>query len=109
MGAGKTTLIKEVCKLLKVTDGVSSPTYSLVNEYATESGAAVYHFDFYRINSVDEAVDMGAVEYFDSGNVCLIEWSEKVETLLPYSVLIVNIDIQENNRIITLSTPTNEN
>ena len=109
MGAGKTTLIKEVCKLLQVTDGVSSPTYSLVNEYATESGAPVYHFDFYRIDSVDEAVDMGAVEYFDSGNVCLIEWSEKVETLLPYSVLIVNIDIQENNRIITLSTPTNEN
>lgn len=109
MGAGKTTLIKEVCKLLKVIDGVSSPTYSLVNEYATEGGAPVYHFDFYRINSVDEAVDMGAVEYFDSGNVCLIEWSEKVETLLPYSVLIVNIDIQDNNRIITLSTPTNEN
>lgn len=109
MGAGKTTLIKEVCKLLNVTDGVSSPTYSLVNEYATESGVPVYHFDFYRINSAEEAVDMGGVEYFDSGNVCLIEWSEKVETLLPYSVLIVNIDIQDNNRIITLSTPTNEN
>lgn len=109
MGAGKTTLIKEVCKLLNVTDGVSSPTYSLVNEYATQGGKPVYHFDFYRINSVDEAVDMGAVEYFDSGNVCLIEWAEKVEILLPFSVLLVNIDIQENNRIITLSTPTNEN
>ena len=109
MGAGKTTLIKEVCKLLQVTDGVSSPTYSLVNEYATQSGTPVYHFDFYRIDSIAEAVDMGAVEYFDSGNVCLIEWSEKVETLLPFSVLIVNIDIQDNNRIITLSTPTNEN
>lgn len=109
MGAGKTTLIKEVCKWLNVTDGVSSPTYSLVNEYATQSGNPVYHFDFYRINSVDEAVDMGAAEYFDSGNVCLIEWPEKVEILLPYSVLLVNIDIQDNNRIITLSTPTNEN
>lgn len=109
MGAGKTTLIKEVCKLLNVTDGVSSPTYSLVNEYASQNGKPVFHFDFYRINSVDEAVDMGAVEYFDSGNVCLIEWPEKVEILLPYSVLLVNIDIQDNNRIITLSTPTNEN
>ncbi len=109
MGAGKTTLIKEVCKLLNVTDGVSSPTYSLVNEYATQGGKPVFHFDFYRINSVDEAVDMGAVEYFDSGNVCLIEWPEKVEILLPFSVLLVNIDIQDNNRIITLSTPTNEN
>ncbi|UPT68590.1 MAG: tRNA (adenosine(37)-N6)-threonylcarbamoyltransferase complex ATPase subunit type 1 TsaE [Sphingobacteriales bacterium JAD_PAG50586_3] len=109
MGAGKTTLIKEVCKLLDVTDGVSSPTYSLVNEYATQSGKPVYHFDFYRINSLDEAVDMGATEYFDSGNVCLIEWPEKVDTLLPFSVLLVNIDIQDNNRIIILSTPTNEN
>jgi tRNA threonylcarbamoyladenosine biosynthesis protein TsaE len=109
MGAGKTTLIKEVCKLLNVTDGVSSPTYSLVNEYASQNGKPVFHFDFYRINSVEEAVDMGAVEYFDSGNVCLIEWPEKVEILLPYSVLLVNIDIQDNNRIITLSTPTNEN
>jgi tRNA threonylcarbamoyladenosine biosynthesis protein TsaE len=109
MGAGKTTLIKEVCKLLNVTDGVSSPTYSLVNEYASQNGKPVFHFDFYRINSVDEAVDMGAVEYFDSGNVCLIEWPEKVEILLPFSVLLVNIDIQDNNRIITLSTPTTEN
>lgn len=109
MGAGKTTLIKQVCALLGVTDGVSSPTYSLVNEYATDSGNAVYHFDFYRITNPGEAVDIGAMEYFADGSICLIEWPQNVESLLPFSQLMVNIDIQDNDRIITLTTPTNEN
>ena len=109
MGAGKTTLIKQVCSFLQVTDSVSSPTYSLVNEYNTTGGKSVYHFDFYRIYDLAEAVDIGALEYFDSGNVCLIEWPEKVETLLPKQILIVNIEIVETGRIITLIPPTNEN
>lgn len=108
MGAGKTTLIKQVCAQLQVTDETSSPTYSLVNEYATQSGKPVYHFDFYRINDIEEALDMGALEYFDSGNTCLIEWPEKVETLLPKQILIVNIEITESYRIVTIILP-NEN
>jgi tRNA threonylcarbamoyladenosine biosynthesis protein TsaE len=108
MGAGKTTLIKQVCVQLHVTDETSSPTYSLVNEYATQNGKPVYHFDFYRINDIEEALDMGALEYFDSGNTCLIEWPEKVETLLPKQILIVNIEITESYRIVTIILP-NEN
>lgn len=108
MGAGKTTLIKQVCAQLHVTDETGSPTYSLVNEYATQSGKPVYHFDFYRINDLEEALDMGALEYFDSGNTCLIEWPEKVETLLPKQILLVNIEIKESYRIITIILP-NEN
>jgi tRNA threonylcarbamoyladenosine biosynthesis protein TsaE len=82
MGAGKTTLIKALCKELGVTDEVSSPTYSLVNEYRTSNGKVVYHFDFYRINSIEEAYDMGYEDYFYSGNTCLIEWPQRIEKLL---------------------------
>jgi len=82
LGAGKTTLIKAICAAAGVTDEVSSPTFSLVNQYQTKSGNAVFHFDFYRIKNLEEAYDIGYEEYFDSGNLCLIEWPEKIEPLL---------------------------
>ncbi len=83
MGVGKTTLIKAIAKQLGVKDMTSSPTFSLVNEYETESGDILYHFDLYRLNSEEEAYDMGIDEYFYSGNLCLIEWPEKTPNLIP--------------------------
>jgi tRNA threonylcarbamoyladenosine biosynthesis protein TsaE len=83
MGAGKTTLIKAICRRLKCLGTASSPTFSLVNEYATEDGNTVYHFDFYRIRTIDEVYDMGYEEYLYSGHTCLIEWPEKISELLP--------------------------
>ena len=104
MGAGKTTFIKALCKTLGVTDNVNSPTFSLVNEYHTDSGETVFHFDFYRINKLSEAYDMGYEDYLYSGNYCFIEWSEKIEELLPDNVVKVTISIEENDyRIITLN------
>ncbi|WP_026464132.1 tRNA (adenosine(37)-N6)-threonylcarbamoyltransferase complex ATPase subunit type 1 TsaE [Adhaeribacter aquaticus] len=83
MAAGKTTLIKEICRLAGVEEPVSSPTYSLVNEYQSTDGKTLFHFDFYRIQDEAEALDMGAIEYFDSGNTCLIEWPSNVANVLP--------------------------
>ncbi|MXV37443.1 tRNA (adenosine(37)-N6)-threonylcarbamoyltransferase complex ATPase subunit type 1 TsaE [Flavobacteriaceae bacterium Ap0902] len=100
MGAGKTTLIKEIIKQLGSQDEVSSPTYALVNEYETEAGT-VYHFDFYRINDESEAYDMGWEEYADSENLCLVEWPEKIESLIPEKNHILQIENQNNVRIIT--------
>ncbi|MDR0660314.1 MAG: tRNA (adenosine(37)-N6)-threonylcarbamoyltransferase complex ATPase subunit type 1 TsaE [Prevotellaceae bacterium] len=94
MGVGKTTLIKELCRKLGVTDVVNSPTFSLVNEYHTESEATIYHFDFYRINKLEEVYDFGYEEYFYSGNLCLIEWPELIETLLPDNTLRLQIEQQ---------------
>ncbi len=91
MGAGKTTLIKALCEELGVKDVVTSPTYSIVNQYKTASGQKVYHFDFYRINSVDEAYDMGYEDYFYSKSYCLVEWPEKIEELLPLTYEKVTI------------------
>ncbi|MFZ4797337.1 MAG: tRNA (adenosine(37)-N6)-threonylcarbamoyltransferase complex ATPase subunit type 1 TsaE [Bacteroidia bacterium] len=82
MGAGKTTLIKSICKNLGVIDEVNSPTFSLVNEYKTVNGKTVFHFDFYRIKSINEAYDIGIEEYFESGNICLIEWPNMIEEIL---------------------------
>lgn len=105
MGAGKTTLIKEVCKQLGVKDNISSPTFSLVNEYHTSENEIVYHFDFYRIEAEEEAYDMGVEEYLYSNNWCLIEWPEKVKNLLPLETVEINISILENgNRNIQLNT-----
>ncbi|MFD2065529.1 tRNA (adenosine(37)-N6)-threonylcarbamoyltransferase complex ATPase subunit type 1 TsaE [Pontibacter silvestris] len=89
MGAGKTTLIKELCRQLGVKDNVSSPTFALVNEYEAETGKLIYHFDFYRINDEREALDVGALEYFDSGSLCLIEWPSLIPNLLPDHYLLV--------------------
>lgn len=91
MGAGKTTLIRALCDRMGVADTVTSPTFALVNEYHTEAGAPIYHFDFYRINRIEEVFDFGYEEYFYSGNLCLIEWPEKIEGLLPEETLSVRI------------------
>ena len=91
MGAGKTTLIKNLCHRMGVTDEVNSPTFAIVNEYVTEEGEPVYHFDFYRIKKLEEAYDIGYENYFYSGNLCLIEWPEMIEPLLPEKYIRVDI------------------
>ena len=105
MGAGKTTLIKEFCRQMGVQENVSSPTFALVNEYETGNGKLIYHFDFYRIEEEQEALNIGALEYFDSGNLCFIEWPSKVPNLLPDHYLTVNIAASPSGpRTITLKT-----
>lgn len=92
MGAGKTTFVKALCEELGVDDVVNSPTFAIVNEYSTSTTAQViYHFDFYRIRRLEEAYDMGAEDYFYSGNLCLIEWPELVEDILPLETVRVDI------------------
>jgi tRNA threonylcarbamoyladenosine biosynthesis protein TsaE len=93
MGAGKTTLIREICARSGVRDTVTSPTFALVNQYRAGNGSPIYHFDFYRIDRVEEAFDLGYEEYFFSGNLCLVEWPEKVEHLLPADTLTVHIEV----------------
>ena len=93
MGAGKTTLISAIMEHLGSEDSVTSPTFALVNQYATSEGEAVYHFDFYRINRIEEVFDMGYEEYFYSGDLCLIEWPELIEDLLPEEAMKVKIEI----------------
>lgn len=94
MGAGKTTFIKALCEQLGVSEPVTSPTFSIVNEYVGNT-AKVYHFDFYRLKNQEEALDMGYEEYFYSGNYCLIEWPEKIPDLLPDHYIKVSIQLQE--------------
>lgn len=103
MGAGKTTFIRKLCEKLNVIDHPNSPTFSIVNEYHTSNGEKIFHFDFYRINSLQEAYDLGYEEYFYSGNLCLIEWPEKIEPLLPEKYLKIAIEVQDKERIFTLS------
>ncbi len=91
MGAGKTTFIKEICLALGVRDVVSSPTFSIVNEYLGQDNQALYHFDFYRIKNLQEAYDIGYEEYFYSDAICLIEWPEKIAELLPDQYVKVTI------------------
>ncbi|MCD7937299.1 MAG: tRNA (adenosine(37)-N6)-threonylcarbamoyltransferase complex ATPase subunit type 1 TsaE [Tannerellaceae bacterium] len=95
MGAGKTTFIKAVCEELGVEDVINSPTFAIINEYRSEeTGELIYHFDFYRINKLSEAEDIGTTDYFYSGALCFIEWPEKIEELLPGDV--VHVMISEN-------------
>lgn len=96
MGAGKTTLIKAICRVLGVEDNVASPTFALINEYRDRNNSPVYHFDFYRINKIEEVYDFGYEEYFygDSG-ICLIEWPELIEDILP-SENVVKLSIVVN-------------
>lgn len=94
MGAGKTTFIAEVCRQLGVEEPVSSPSFAIINEYRSEETAElIYHFDFYRLEKPEEAEDIGAPDYFDSGALCLIEWPERVEDLLPGDVRFVNVQV----------------
>lgn len=103
MGAGKTTFITAICKKLGVQeDAVSSPTFAIVNEYRTGSGEPLYHFDFYRIENVAEALDIGIFEYFDSGALCLMEWPENIEQLLPDDTLKVHISVNpDDTRVLS--------
>lgn len=95
MGAGKTTFIKAICEELGVEDVINSPTFAIINEYRSAvTGELIYHFDFYRIGKIGEAQDIGTEDYFDSGALCLIEWPEKIEELLPADT--VQVTIAEN-------------
>ncbi len=103
MGAGKTTMIKEICTQLKVVDAINSPTFSIINEYQTNVGETIYHFDCYRISSLKEALEIGIPEYLESGNNCFIEWHENIASLLPNRYMKINIDVLKNHeRIISL-------
>jgi tRNA threonylcarbamoyladenosine biosynthesis protein TsaE len=97
MGAGKTTLIRAVCELLGVRDAVQSPTFSIVNEYVT-SQKTIYHFDCYRLKDEVEALDIGLEEYLDSGNLCMIEWPNKIAGLLPPHTILFKIETLEGNQ-----------
>ena len=104
MGAGKTTFIKAVCENLGVSDTINSPTFAIVNEYRSDSGELIYHFDFYRINKIEEVFDFGYEDYFYSGSLCFIEWPEKVDTLLPKDTVNVYVKVQEDgSREVSLS------
>lgn len=98
MGVGKTTLIKEICRQLGILDNISSPTFSLVNEYQTSKGEKVFHFDFYRIEEEEEAFDIGIEEYFDSDAWCLVEWPENIENLLPLGAAQIHLSILDDEQ-----------
>lgn len=105
MGAGKTTFIKAICEELGVEDVINSPTFAIINEYrSTTTGELIYHFDFYRINKLSEAEDIGTEDYFYSGALCFIEWPEKIEELLPGDVVEVTITEQpDGSRIVEIA------
>lgn len=96
LGAGKTTFTAALCRQLEVSEVVCSPTFTIVNEYCTSSGEMIYHFDFYRIRTLQEAVDIGLDDYLYSGCLCLMEWPENVEELLPEETLKVRISVDED-------------
>jgi tRNA threonylcarbamoyladenosine biosynthesis protein TsaE len=98
MGAGKTTIIKAICKALGAVDIVSSPTFTLVNEYRTLSGETLYHIDFYRIRKQEEVFDFGIEEYLTGESYCFMEWPELVEELLPADTINVRISVDENEQ-----------
>ncbi|TGD59616.1 tRNA (adenosine(37)-N6)-threonylcarbamoyltransferase complex ATPase subunit type 1 TsaE [Flavobacterium humi] len=103
MGAGKTTFIKSLCEKLGIEDPISSPTFSLVNEYQTTTNQVVYHFDMYRLKNQTEALDMGIDEYLYSGNWCFIEWAENIPDLIPEKHSIITISVlNDGKRLIEL-------
>ncbi len=96
MGAGKTTFIQAICKNLGTNDNVTSPTFALINEYKTKNNSSIFHFDFYRIENLEEAYDLGYEDYLYSGNYCFIEWPEMIESLLPEKIIKVKITAEED-------------
>lgn len=104
MGAGKTTLVAELMRQLRMDDEASSPTFAIANEYhSSETGQTVYHFDFYRLESSAEAYDIGIEDYWDSGNLCLMEWTENIEDILPDETLFVDIEeLPDGSRRISM-------
>ena len=102
MGVGKTSFIKKFCKELRVSDIVSSPTFSIVNQYSNLNDEIIYHFDFYRTEKKEEVFDIGYEEYLFSSSYCFIEWPEKIEDLLPTNYLKINMKLDDNNRIINI-------
>jgi len=96
MGAGKTTIIKALCESLGVTEHVTSPTFSIVNEYIGKEHP-IYHFDFYRLKTEQEAYDLGYEEYFYSGNYCFVEWPQKISSLLPDDAFVIHIEINTDD------------
>lgn len=112
MGAGKTTFINELCRQLGVdSDFTGSPTFAIINEYRSDTTAElIYHFDLYRIESVEDALEIGIEDYFDSGALCLIEWPENAEALLPDDTVYVDIaeDPTDHSRMITVNKPSEE-
>jgi len=113
MGAGKTTLIKALCQQLGVEEIVSSPTFSLVNEYTDENGESVFHFDFYRIKKTEEVFDIGYEEYLYSGHYCFMEWPEMILDLLPAKYVFISIEESDNQKRVIrykqVSSETSEN
>ena len=107
MGVGKTTFIKSLCKGLNVIDIVSSPTFSIVNQYLNKDKDIVYHFDFYRTNNNEEIFDIGYEEYIYSSSYCFIEWPEKIESLLPNNYIKIEMTLEEDKRIINIEEINN--
>ena len=104
MGAGKTTIIKAVCEYLGAIDIVSSPTFTLVNEYKTNAGESIFHIDFYRIKKQEEVYDFGVEEYLTGESYCFMEWPELIEEILPYETIRVSISVDENEqRLLKIS------
>ena len=105
MGAGKTTLVKNLCSKLGVQDEVNSPTFALVNEYQTESFDSVFHFDFYRIKSLEEVFDIGYEDYFYGGSLCLLEWPELIDPIMPEHFIKVEISLGDtaDSRVLRCS------
>ncbi len=106
MGAGKTTLIKALCRALGVVSMVQSPTFSIINEYTTHEGHSVYHFDCYRLRNEAEALDIGIEEYFDSGSYCFVEWPERITALWPatYYRVLITADARGERTVNTVSS-----
>ncbi|WP_291782874.1 tRNA (adenosine(37)-N6)-threonylcarbamoyltransferase complex ATPase subunit type 1 TsaE [Cecembia sp.] len=108
MGAGKTTLIKAISKRFGIEDMVSSPTFSIVNEYRNKRGEIFYHFDFYRIEKPEEVLEIGVDEYFYSGRICWLEWAEKIPDYIPLDFILINMEVDESDvRIISLNRVVN--
>ena len=107
MGSGKTTFTTAICKVLGVTDPVGSPTFAIVNEYMRADGEPMYHFDFYRIDKLSEAIEIGLYDYLDSGCLCIMEWPENIEELLPEETLKVYISVNpDQSRTLTWEDPS---